>query len=118
MLDALCVIISGIQDKDLQRKMLQQSSLTFKWACNMALSHESANSDASLIVIPGTSKSNIDLEEPMNVNKFSYRKSERLSYKSQGKLECFRCGKQHGGECRFRWSKCNFCGKTGHIEII
>lgn len=111
-------LVCGIRDKEVQRKMLQQPNLTFESACNMALSHESANSDANLIVIPEMSKSNISLEEPMEVNKISYKKNEIKFSKAQSKPECFRCGKQHKGECRFRWSKCNFCGKTGHIEIV
>nr|XP_053616105.1 uncharacterized protein K02A2.6-like [Plodia interpunctella] len=111
-------LVCGIRDKEVQRKMLQQTKLTFKSACDMALSHESANSDASLIVVPGMSKANITLEEPMEVNKISYKKNELKFNKPQSKPECFRCGKLHKGECRFRWTKCNFCGKTGHIEVV
>ncbi|KAI5639198.1 hypothetical protein NE865_08263 [Phthorimaea operculella] len=70
-------LVCGILDKELQRKMLQTDNLTYESACKLALSHESANCDAEIIVpTPGVSKPSptVEFEEPMEVNKMLFRK--------------------------------------------
>lgn len=106
-------LVCGILDKDIQRKLLQQGQLTFEQACEMAVSHETANVDSNIIVSSGSRPTVDIMEEPMEVNKITSKKFQKPMDKS-----CFRCGKKHGGYCRFRWSKCNFCGKVGHIESV
>lgn len=108
-------LVCGIIDKDIKKKLLQQSQLTFEQACEIAVSCETANKDTDLIVTSGPSNSNttnMEFDEPMDVNKISTKRFN----KQTDKPNCFRCGKKHGNSCRFRWSKCNFCGKIGHIE--
>lgn len=106
-------LVCGIGDKDIQKKLLQQSKLTWEQACEVALSYETANIDANVIVQTGPSTSGVMQEvEPMEINKFTSKKG----MKEFNNSNCFRCGKQHKGECRFRWSKCRHCEKTGHIE--
>lgn len=106
----------GITDKDIKKKLLEQSVLTFDQACQIAVSSETANNDTNLMVTSGSSKVSVDFEEPMDVNKIATT-GKRFN-KQTDRPNCFRCGKKHGNNCRFRWSKCNFCGKIGHIEAV
>lgn len=107
-------LVCGIRSKEVQRKLLQSDKLTFTQASEIAFSHETATFDSNMILIPpsGASQPNLQVDEPMEVNKISNKKIDK-TVKS-----CFRCGRQHRGECKFRWSRCNFCGKIGHIESV
>ncbi|XP_059049435.1 uncharacterized protein K02A2.6-like [Achroia grisella] len=112
-------LVCGILDKDIRRKLLQQRQLTFEQACDIVLSQETANFDANIITPCSTNTPVLDTIVPMDINKV--RVSQRMSSQSTNKNNenmstCFRCGKPHRGECRFRWTKCHHCGKIGHIE--
>jgi hypothetical protein len=107
-------LVCGIRDKEIQKKLLQHSTMTFDDACQIALSHEAAGIDSNIIVTASSTKTTCDLEVPMEVNKFINKKTD----KQMERMVCFRCGRAHRGPCRFRWSKCNQCGKTGHIEAV
>lgn len=105
-------LVCGIRSKEVQRKLLQCEKLTFTQASEIAFSHETATFDSNIILMPGPSKPSLVVDEPMEVNKITNKKFDKQT------KPCFRCGRQHRGECKFRWSKCNFCGKTGHIESV
>lgn len=109
-------LVCGIRDKEVQKRLLQTSKLdTFEQACEIALAHEAAGIDASLIIATTSSgRASCDIEVPMEVNKVINKKVE----KQTERYTCFRCGRPHRGPCRFRWSKCNHCGKTGHLEAV
>lgn len=109
-------LVCGIRIKEIQKRLLQQATLSFDQAVKLALTAEMA--DAGVLIMstqeqvtmqgaPGPSS----VVEPMEVNKIQAKSVQ------QGN-ECWRCGKVHGKFCKFRWSRCYICKKTGHIAVV
>ena len=127
-------IVAGINDREIQEKLLQKPDLTFEIAFKLAKEVElarvnsqqlSSNLNAAL----GNSSSSTPQAEPDSVHRFSgkgrsvkssFDKDKKFSdQKSQQNFEekkCFRClGNHHPDSCRFKTEQCRFCRKVGHI---
>jgi hypothetical protein len=109
-------LVCGIHDKNVQKQLLQQSTLTFEQAIKLSLTAEVA--DAGLVVISAPAQSSAGSapggapayngDEPMEINKMRAKPVESTK-------ECWRCGKMHGKFCKFRFSRCYECKRVGHI---
>lgn len=67
-------LVCGIFDKEIQKRLLQMNNLTFEEASKIVISYESAVMDANIIVAPTSSKI---YNEPMEINKISYKTSSK-----------------------------------------
>lgn len=113
-------LVCGMSDHTLQYELLKKDNLTYQDVVDSILSSESAGKDLRMMVTnygangpDGTAHaahtSAPTPPEPMDVNAVHTKANIRL---------CYRCGDQHGGECRFVNAVCRFCKKKGHLEKI
>ena len=99
-----------------QRRLLSETDLDFAKSFQIALAMESATANAAQLSSTGHDRS----QEGAEVNKImphghAARRSEpEPPYNAQGQA-CFRCGdpSHSPNECRFRYSECRYCKKTG-----
>ena len=113
-------LVCGLQDKNIQRRLLQQSDLTFEKALEVALA---ADNDAKRLTTTPPDK---DL--PTQIGKVG----DRPPYKppvnrgvpqqtgggraNPGKRECTRCGGKHEAtNCPYLEYECHKCKKKGHL---
>ncbi|XP_064465302.1 uncharacterized protein K02A2.6-like [Ornithodoros turicata] len=95
-------VVCGIDNQEIQTRLLEQPSLTFKSAVQTALAMEAAKSDAGEICQASTSSS---------------FPTHRVV--SVGEVTCFRCGDGHlANQCKYASSICNFCRKRGHLARV
>ena len=104
-------LVSGIQDTQIQHRLLSESKLTLKRALEIASAMELAAKDAK--VIRGTTQ----------VNKVTGSQPRPYATASkQGgskKVACYRCGNSHPfAECRYKNAVCRECGiLIGSAEV-
>jgi hypothetical protein len=116
--------VIGINDSELQKKLLEKSDLNFKSAYEICQVHETAKKDAAaLLSAPAAAaapaEENVQQisqsEKPEFIKKFN-RRHENLQPSSRTPRQCHRClsfnHQQH--ECPFKQKTCFKCGKTGH----
>lgn len=91
--------VCGVRDRNIQKQLLQQSSLTFEQAIKLAQAIETADAGVLVMSVSGSSAQPLVVaeqncgEEPMEVNKLKEK-----TY-PQNRKECWRCGKVHGQVC-------------------
>ena len=92
-------LVCGVNNEQLQRRLLSESQLTFKKALEIAQTFETAARDAK------------DLQD---APRFTAPVHNVTRTPSQS--ECYRCGGHHNPlGCRHRESSCHNCGKKGHL---
>ena len=86
-------LVCGVNEDNIQRRLLSEKVLTFDKAMEIAVSMETAK------------KNGDELQAmPPTVHKVC-------------SLSCYRCGKNHlPDECNLKGAKCFSCGKIGHIQ--
>lgn len=122
--------VSGLRAEAIQRKLLAETNVTFKTACDTALSMEMASRNT--LEFSGKIKESATVHRVYNQNKKrdDKRKSSNTSYgksttwqkssvddkQQQPYQPCYRCGGKHSASvCRFKQEKCHHCLKVGHI---
>ena len=112
-------IVCGIQDEGIQRKLLAERDLTLIRATEIAVSMETAARDVTNLrtTVPDVNR----IHSEKNAGNVS-RRPKSIS-KQHGRIsnkeKCNRCGESHASsECKFKFSKCYFCKKTGHIAKV
>lgn len=128
-------VVCGIHNKAVQRRLLQEPSLTFEKALEMALAAETADRDSRRLRGSSLSEKDVDTqvqqqkgESPTTdssaVNKVDRHKSQRpggTRERSGGNKErdCYRCGgKHHPSRCTFLDYECHYCKKKGHLAKV
>ena len=112
-------LVAGINDNEIKRKFLRESSLTLQKAKEIAIAHSSIdltlNENDSVLF---TRKKNDDRRpKAVHANATQPRTQNFSSSKPMGK--CFSCGGSHlRQECRFRNARCHNCSKQGHISRV
>jgi len=105
--EALCdCLVCGLENVQIQKKLLAERDLTFKKALETVQSMEMANKEDYC-----------DVSSPQDesVNKVSKFNNGKLSDVSGG---CFRCGQHHQHQpsvCWFRAVQCFKCQRKGHV---
>ena len=107
-------IVCGINDAQIQRRLLGEAGLTLTRAFEIALAMESATKSCAELC--STSMQALDKETSSTVQPVHKLQDKPRSDKT---LECFRCGGHHmATACWARKVECNQCGKTGHIARV
>ena len=114
-------LLAGINDTQLQKKLLLEDSLTFNRAkeiCETASSVPIALEDNQPILFSKRQHHSTNKKQdkfPGNVN--SEKPRENNSAKASGK--CFSCGGPHfRQQCKLRNATCHGCGRTEHIKKV
>ncbi|KAI4895153.1 hypothetical protein NFI96_009265 [Prochilodus magdalenae] len=114
--------VSGLKAEAIQRKLLAERALTFKSACEIALSMEMAarnilefagkvKESGTVHKIASTKGNKSPGKKKTNVE---YQKTSQTGFKTH--QTCYRCGGSHAAHvCRFKNEKCHHCSKVGHI---
>lgn len=102
--------VSGLANKDIQRQLLAESSITFEEAVKRALAGEAAMSQVQ------------DLQKQSSTSTTHHVKipsTPKTPEKVHQKGSCFSCGGNHRRDtCKFREAECHQCHKKGHIAKV
>ena len=121
-------IVVGVQDMQLQRKLLSVKDLNFDKAYQIACAMETANKDIQDIkkVQSGGATAKVHKVYAKKSAKPERGKSHGQSHQSKPsssssktpKYNCWRCGNQShfANECPFIREKCHKCSKIGHTQ--
>ncbi|XP_064466262.1 uncharacterized protein K02A2.6-like [Ornithodoros turicata] len=100
--------VAGIREETIQRRLFEETDLTFKKAYELALAAEASRKSVSLVRTP--------LPQAQEVLSANLHKIKLSAESRASKDCCYRCGGEHdGSSCRFKTYKCNLCGKVGHL---
>ncbi|GFU76889.1 uncharacterized protein K02A2.6 [Trichonephila clavipes] len=104
------VFVSGLRDKMILDRLFEEDNINLEKTLNIALAMEKA--------FKGTNDIMGRAINSMKTFKKHMDKKSNFTKSRKKKLYCSRCtGTNHAKEnCRFISSKCNFCGKIGHIK--
>ncbi|GFT43087.1 transposon Tf2-6 polyprotein [Trichonephila clavipes] len=104
------VFVSGLRDKMILDRLFEEDNINLEKTLNIALAMEKA--------FRGTNDIMGRAINSMKTFKKHMDKNPILQKSRKKTLYCSRCtGTNHAKEnCRFISSKCNFCGKIGHIK--
>jgi hypothetical protein len=92
---------------------VKDNELTFAKAVEVAIETEDAATVAKETVYGAKAKA------VHKVKKNVHKSSSKSDSDSSKKIKCYRCGKDHKApECPHKYSKCPFCNKVGHLEIV
>ncbi|GFW50084.1 transposon Tf2-9 polyprotein [Trichonephila clavipes] len=105
------VFVSGLRDKMILDRLFEEDNINLEKTLNIALAMEKAFRGTDDIM--GRA-----INSMRTFKKHMDKKNPILQKSRKKKLYCSRCtGTNHAKEnCRFISSKCNFCGKIGHIK--
>ena len=93
----------------MQKRLLSETTLTFKKAVEIATSMEIAAKNAQDLQMTQNSTS--------TVNKMDQVTQKSSCQPSSQQNDCYRCGGKHAAQdCFFRDSECHTCGKLRHIS--
>lgn len=105
-------IVCGISDKPLQRKLLQESSLTLEKCLNICRAAEAANSQLK----------QISHQSPDGVHQLRQRRKPPQPKNNQKQqLECMYCGRKHErgkDNCPAYRKTCNNCSMKNHFSSV
>ena len=124
-------VVCGISNKSVQRRLLQETSLTFDKALEMTLAAETAAKDSRRLADTHTPDKTSDglpkvnragsVSEPAAVQKIDNTRHKNASpglWGNKGR-DCHRCGgKHHPSKCTFREYECHYCKKRGHLAKV
>ncbi|GFT44920.1 uncharacterized protein K02A2.6 [Trichonephila clavipes] len=104
------VFVSGLRDKMILDRLFEEDNINLEKTLNIALAMEKAFRGTNDIM--GRAINSMKTFKKHMDKKSNFTKSRKKT------LYCSRCtGTNHAKEnCRFISSKCNFCGKIGHIK--
>ena len=123
-------IVCGINDAEMQRQMLRETTLNLKKAISIATTTEATERQVSQLVTAqkasrselDTAKSSERAKNETGIHRTAHSTtlegSRAPGRKTYDVNSCFRCGsKQHSPEgCPFKDATCHSCKKKGHIR--
>ena len=106
-------LVCGVNNAQMQRKLLSEETLTFAQANRICLSLEAAFRDVR--IIGGQERTVNEVSVPGQDGLEGDVNEVSASQRSRGK-PCHRCGRLHSAQtCRYATFKCFSCGKVGHL---
>ena len=116
-------LVCGINDMQIQRRLLSKKDLTFETALEEAVGQETAARNVQTLQGTEAAVGEVVNEDSAVVRKVDRQRKQTHWPTSQsqpfsGGGECFRCGQRGhtAAKCRFRTAKCHQCGRIGHIR--
>ena len=101
-------LVCGINDHQIQRRLLSEPKLSFSQALQIAQAAETAHRNTK------------ELEKSAEVH--ALRRDRQSVNETRGPPKppaCLRCGGQHSAAtCRFKYCVCHNCGKKGHLAKV
>ena len=106
-------MVCGINDLQIQKRLLAESDLTLKKATDLALGMEAAVKNAQAIQSSSTESKPSPQEGSLNKVRSAFPQKG-----GKGSQECYRCGNMGhtGAACKHRSTECHSCGKLGHLS--
>ena len=114
-------LVCGINDQNIQRKLLSESSLTYEKAVDIAISMETADKDSQDLRKLGNQCSQFKQVHHvrLGVQKHVAGTTKPPLVAGSARSLCYRCGgRQNSSECWFKDSECHHCGKKGNIKKV
>ncbi len=118
-------LVCGVNDRNIQRRLLQEPALTYKMAYNIAIAMESVSKnvyDLGKPTIPHVQ--HIQTSSRQQTNSSYNRSHNHSSYQPQSKQQTkiirHSCGSPGhiATLCRFKETICHSCGKKGHLSKV
>lgn len=107
-------ITCGINNPDIQRRLLSEAEMDFQKALKIAQAMEMAEKDALQLQEKQLDKADPKIEEAVHKTSGGEKKgTTRNPYHN-----CYRCGVKHRGACRHKDTICHSCGKKGHLSRV
>ena len=113
-------LVCGVNNDQIQRRLLAESKLTYKSAIDHATAIETASRD--LKDLQGSRTSDVNRVQTQNKKSTSsgrrYQPQQmQASASSFPRKPCYRCDGDHDSESfRFKNTECHYCHKVGHID--
>ena len=105
-------LVCGINNVRIQRRLLQEPSLTYKSAFEKAQAMELAVQDVAHMTESKPAPV-YNMHNKSGTGKHSTNSSHPAT------VECYRCGGHHyATKCRFMEATCRTCGKKGHLAQV
>ena len=102
--------VCGMRNRQIQKRLLTETELTWKKALETAIAMESAEKQANHFR---------PTAPPSNINVLPARTQNKQGRKPREQKSCFRCGGNHTPQtCRFKDQTCHFCQNKGHIQKV
>ena len=105
-------LVCGIQDENIQKRLLAEKRLTFAKAMELAQGMEAATKNVREL----HSAQQAEVAVPNEVHQAGppQQQSPRRD------ALCYRCGKKGhtAAKCRFKNAECHLCGKVGHLKAV
>ena len=121
----------GLQNREIQKKLLSEADLTFDKALSYALAMELADKNTREMKGEAVGESEVKKVSTSSIRYSSRAKKQQKgdtvltskkqsAHTSKEKGVCYRCGKgQHNpSTCKYKSYKCNNCGKIGHLAAV
>lgn len=106
-------LVCGINDDQMQKRLLSEPKLTLEKATAIAQSMESAAMNVRQL--QGAKPT----QESSGVHKVG-SSTPHTPTRERSAVTCYRCGKAGhlSAKCRHKGSKCHSCGKMGHLQAV
>ena len=106
-------MVCGINDLQIQKRLLAESDLTLKKATDLALGMEAAVKNAQAIQSSSIESKSSPKEGSLNKVRSAFPRKG-----GKGSQECYGCGNMGhtGAACKHRSTECHSCGKLGHLS--
>lgn len=118
--------VSGLRVEATQRKLLAETNVTFKSACDTTLAMEMASRNTlefsgtiNKVYNPRRKKEEWKKQGDQNQNRNAPQQTSVDGKHQQARQPSYRCGGKHvASVCKFKQEKCHHCSKVGHITYV
>ena len=108
------IIVCGIKDEQIQRRLLVENKLTFQRAFEIATSMEITTQNMALLQVAKLSEGVNQVTMQADGTKAGMKWAD--DRRKRNKALCFGCGGNHSAQtCMFKELNCYYCKQRGHI---
>jgi len=110
-------LVCGVNDDQIQRRLLSEAKLTYKRALELAQGLEMAAKNVRELQTSSRMPSG---PTPSDSTMGGVHRLRPASRKKVRDSACYRCGKagHFAAKCQFKDAKCHNCGKMGHLRMV
>ena len=115
-------LISGINDDRMQRRLLSEpyKDLTLNKAVDICNAMESAANNVERLHTSSTTSPSVNALTDRKAVQHKKKSNNNKNAIQPHKGNCLRCGdgSHHSDSCKHKETKCNYCGKVGHLQKV